>query len=198
MKSLDEIVRALLRQPQAGTLVELQGALLASAAGDGPARAMALEIAGHFYRYLCELQSKLSAREYSELASRLDVGAVGAVALENVVSPDAEGFWRRLLMGGLAEALMVAASRQYVKAWVAETDVVHRCATWCLADILWRVSAGAEPALAGERRWEAIQALLAPARSDDLSGSEKAILLVRIFQVLLVAALARLALEAAG
>jgi hypothetical protein len=191
MTSLEDAIQPILKQPTPEALVALQGALLASGRS-GDALSDALEFAGHFYRYLCELRGKISAKDYSELASRLDIGAVGAVALENLIASEVTEFWKRLLLGGLGETLMVAASRQYIKAWQVETDVEHACATWCLADSLWRVSAKMQPSLPDEQRWQAIQALLAPARDPRVSGSEKALLLGRVFQLLLLTYLARL------
>ncbi len=190
MKSLEDAIQPVLTQPTPGALVALQGALLATGRTD-EALLDALEIAGHFYRYLCELRSKISARDYSEFASRLDVGAVGAVAVENLVSAKVPEFWKSLFLGGLGESLMVAASRQYIKAWKAETNVVHACATWCLAESMWRISAEMRPDLPAEQRWRSIQALVAPAREQVLSGTEKALLLGRVFQILLLTYMAR-------
>lgn len=191
MTSLVQAIQTVVTQPTPEGLVALQGALLASGR-EGEALSDALEVAGHFYRFLCELQSKVTARQYSEFASLLDIGAVGAVAVENLSDWDGPDFWRRLFLGGLGETLMVAASRQYVKAWEAETSVVFACATWCLQDLLWRVSSWLQPGMPGEERWRAIQTLLAPARDKELSGSAKAVLLGRVFQVLLLTYLARL------
>ncbi len=191
MTSLERAIQSVVAQPAPESLIALQGALLARQEKDGTLSA-ALEVAGHFYRFLCELRSKVTARQYSEFASLLDIGAVGAVALENLTASEGPDFWRRLLLGGLGETLMVAASRQYVKAWKVEASVVFECAAWCLQDILWRVSAEMQPDLSGERRWQAIQTLLAPAHDPELSGSAKALLLGRIFQALLLTYLARL------
>jgi len=171
--------------------VDLQGALLAHGLETEETR-RALAIAGEFHAYLCELQSKLAARDYSELASRLDIGAVGAVALENVVAGERDKFWQRLTLGGLGESLMVAASRQYIKAWQTEVGQVHNCAAWGLAGQLWQASLQMKPELPVEQRWQAIQALLAPAHDDQVPGAIKAVLLGRIFQMMLATYLARL------
>ncbi len=189
MTDLHDALRAVLTGPTPEALVALQGALLLSGRqGEGVDHA--LEIAGHFHGYLCELQSKITARDYSELASRLDIGAVGTVALENIVATEKEQFWQRLLLGGLGETLMVAASRQYIKAWEAETGVVHSRAAWYLAGALWRTSAEMQPDLPAERRWKAIESLLAPAYDRDVPASQKAVLLGHLFQMLLLTHLA--------
>jgi hypothetical protein len=189
MKSLQDVLQSILNQPTPESLVALQGVLLTSdREGGGVDRA--LEIAGYFHAYLSELQSKINAKDYSELASRLDMGAVGTVALENMVAAEKEQFWERLLLGGLGEGLMVAASRQYIRAWEVETGLVHSRAAWTLTEALWRTSVEMQPDLPAERRWQAIQSLLAPAYDPGVPAPDKATLLGRVFQILLLTHLA--------
>ena len=85
MKNLPDVLQPIMVSPTPGALVALQGALLASEV-EGEAIESALEIAGQFHTYLSELQSKITAKQYNEMASRLDIGAVGTVALENIVA----------------------------------------------------------------------------------------------------------------
>lgn len=191
MESLLDALQSLLSKPTPDALVVLQGVLLTSKQ-QGEAVDQALEVAGHFHTYLSELHSKLTARQYSELASLLDIGAVGAVALENLLAAGEEDFLQRLILGGLAEGLMVAASRQYIKAWEVETGPVHTRAAWYLGEALWRTSAEMQPDLPPGQRWQAIQSLLAPAYASDVPAPEKAVLLGRVFQILLLTHLARL------
>jgi hypothetical protein len=191
MEDLHRVVLDILSQPQPRDLVELQGILLISEQ-QGKVVDRALEITGRFYAYLCDLQSKIAARDYSELASRLDISAVGVVALENMVAQESGAFWQRLLLGGLGEALMVGASRQYVKGWEVETAVVHKDAAWYLSETLWHASCEMQPELAPERRWQAIRALLAPSYDPEVPAPAKALLLGRVFQMLLLTYLARL------
>ena len=191
MKNLSDVLQPIMVSPTPGALVALQGALLALDR-EGEAVERALEIAGQFHTYLSELQSKITAKQYNEMASRLDIGAVGTVALENIVATKKEEFWKRLLLGGLGETLMVAASRQYIRAWDAETTLVHTQAAWYLSEALWRASRQMQPNLAPEKRWEAIQGLLGPAYAADVPASAKAVLLGRVFQMLLLTHLARL------
>jgi len=192
MKSLEEAVRQVVSRPMPDALIDLQGAILASGMS-GEAVDHVLDVAGHFYSYLSELQSKLSARNYSELASRLDIGAIGAVAVENLLATRDEEMRQRLFMGALSEVLMVAASRQYIKGWSIETDLVHRQVAWYLTEALWRASSIAQADAPVEARWQAISALLAPVRAPDLAPEAKAVLVGRIFQILLLALVARLA-----
>ncbi len=191
MLTLQDAIRPILSLPTPEALMALQGALLAC----GQERETvdhALKIAGHFYDYLSELQSKIAARDYSEMASRLDIGAVGAVALENLLSAEKDNFWEKLVMGGLAEGLMVAASRQYIKGWQVETGLVHSHAVWVLTEALWHASNEMQPDLPSEQRWQAIHSLLAPAHDPDVPAPDKAMLLGRVFQILLITYLAQI------
>lgn len=191
MEALTDVLKPILVAPTPAALVALQGALF-RAGVQGPALDDSLAIAAEFFVYLSDLQSKLTAKEYNEMASRLDIGAVGMVALENLAATRREEFWQRLLLGGLGETLMVAASRQYIRAWDVETGLVHSRAAWYLAEALWRTSAELQPGLAPEQRWQAIHQLLAPAYDASVAAPAKAVLLGRIFQVLLLTHLARL------
>jgi hypothetical protein len=193
MTDLRDALQAILSKPTPVALVTLQGALLAAGERDGTLNE-ALDIAGHFHAYLSELETKVTAKEYSELASRLDISAVGVVALENMVATQKEKFWQRLILGFLGEGLMVAASRQYVKGWEAETGLVHAHTAWYLTEALWHASAAMQPDLAAGERWQAIQTLLAPAYGAGIPEPDKALLLSRIFQMLLLIHLSRLSL----
>jgi len=191
MESLRDALRSILSRPTPKALIELQGALLALE-GQDEAVERALKVADHFYTYLSDLQSKVTARDYSEMASSLDIGAVGAVALESLIVSDGQELWKRLLLGGIGEGLMVAASRQYIKAWQVEAGLVHSQAVWYLGEALWRTSQQMQPDLpAGERR-QAIESLLAPARDPDTPAATKVLLIGRIFQLLLLSHVSRL------
>jgi hypothetical protein len=75
-------------------------------------------IVGEFHRFLDELGTRSSAREYSHLASKLDISAVGGVAVEQLLETEApKETSMRLLSALLGEGLMVLATRQHVKAW---------------------------------------------------------------------------------
>lgn len=147
-----------------------------------------LEIVREFYHYLAELRSKMTAREYSQLASRMDVGSVGMLAVQDLVT-EREHLLESLFLGGLSEGLMVLATLQYVKAWETETALVHDQALWWLFEGLWRLSREFRPEMAAQERQELIGALLAPARSEETDPAAKVALLVRLFQTLLVGSL---------
>jgi len=182
----------ILTAPTPAALWELYGTLLAAGAEEP-----LLETVTAFHDYLSDLQSKATARQFSEIASLLDIGAVGGVALQNLVGTgrEADGgrdLLNRFLLGTASESLMVAASRQYIKAWQAELHAVHCQAAWFLAGALWRL-AGAGGGLAAGERWARIEGLLAPARDPAVANEEKALLLGRTFQLVLLSRLIDLA-----
>jgi hypothetical protein len=147
-----------------------------------------LEIVREFYHYLAELYSKMTAREYSQLASRMDVGSVGMLAVQDLVT-ERKHLLESLFLGGLSEGLMVLATLQYVKAWETETALVNDQALWWLFGGLWRLSREFRPKMAAQERQELIGALLAPARSEETDPAAKVALLVRLFQTLLIGSL---------
>ncbi|OQY18121.1 MAG: hypothetical protein B6I35_13500 [Anaerolineaceae bacterium 4572_32.2] len=152
-----------------------------------------LEIAREFHGYLAELRSKMTAREYSQLASRMDVGSVGMLALQDLLT-EREHLLKSLFMGGLSEGLMVLATLQYVKAWEAELALTHDQALWWLFEELWRLSGEFRPQMAAGERRKLIDALLAPARSEETEPALKVALLLHLFQVLLLGSLGWVAL----
>jgi hypothetical protein len=185
--SFQDLLSRLLTAPTPADLLALQTRLLAAEADPGRAEAArrALEVAGEFHAYLSEMEAKASAREYSELASKLDIGAVGGVALENLAEAG-EALLQRMLLGGLSEVLMVLASRQYVKAWGRETRPIHMRATWFLRGELWRLSVRKRPDMPLEERAALVDGLLGPALDGDTPDEVHLALLGRLFQVLLV------------
>lgn len=148
-----------------------------------------LGIARQFYGYLTELRSKMTAREYSRFASRLDMGSVGALAVQDLVT-EREHLLESLFLGGLSEGLMVLATLQYIKAWESETALVHNQAIWWLFEGLWRLSREFRPEMPAVERQRLIDALLAPVRSEETAPAVKVALLVRLFQALLIGSLA--------
>jgi hypothetical protein len=182
------LLRRVLAGPAVGNLLDLQAALLSAEKGAAQEQqriSSALAVLDDFYEYMVELQGKLEAHAFAELASKLDIGAVGGVVLENIFDAG-KHLMQRLLIGGLSETLMILASRQYVKAYNRDLDAMHRQAAWRLRRHLWRLSAANRPELADETRTALVDALLAPALDEDNPGELRAILLGRLFQVLLL------------
>lgn len=191
MKALSDALYGVLRTPQPSQLIALHEELLVHQARASEAQQAAfdktLEVAGEFYGYLTQLKSALTARQYSELASWLDIAAVGTVAFEHFIVGSG-GNWVELAAAVLSETLMVIASRQYVKAWETETRLIHEQATWYLRQALWRLSQDQQVDLAPAARLEAIRRLLAPALDPDMPVAGKLLLVGRLYQVLLLIA----------
>ncbi|MCP4428921.1 MAG: hypothetical protein GY803_30930, partial [Chloroflexi bacterium] len=106
-----ESLTAVLAQPSVDTLWQLRGELLAAGL---PSDSPAYRVLDKFYAFINELSASMSAHEYSKLATLLDIGAIGGVAIQNLLESDIkpEELWKRLLAGGIGESLMVLASRQ--------------------------------------------------------------------------------------
>lgn len=179
-----------LAHPTPADLLALQSALLAlEETTDSPrvraSAGAALAVLGDFFGYLVGLDSKMEAHELAEVASRLDMGAVGGVALENLME-SGEQFLERILLGGLSEVLMVLASRQYVQAFNHEVDALHRQTAWQIRAHLWRFSAARRPEMSRRQRAALVDELLAPVFEAQTSSEVKAALLGRLFQVILL------------
>jgi hypothetical protein len=143
-----------------------------------------------FRRFLDHLATSSTSREYSELASKLDIGAVGGVVLEHALeTEDAGELAQRLLAGLVSEGLMVLATRQHVKAWESEMGGVFRNAAWYLYGELWRWSERQKPDQSPGERRRLLDRLFAPVLSEDTPESQKAVTLGLLFQLLLVSRL---------
>jgi hypothetical protein len=144
-------------------------------------------VVDQFQKFLDDLATSSTSREYSELASLLDISAIGGVVLENVLEKEgAEELGLRLLAGLVSEGLMVAATRQHVKAWGTELDAVYRRSAWFLYGELWRWAKELKPDLPAAERRRLLDRLLAPVHSEETSGLSKATLIGLLFQVLLL------------
>ena len=184
------ILLDVLRAPSAVSLRALQAALLALEDGaatseDGDAAQAALLVAGDFHAYLAALEGRLEARAFAERASGMDVAAVGGVVLENMLDAG-DRLTERILLGGLSEALMVLASRQYVKAFRRELVALYRDAGWKLRAHFWRVAARRRPGVDPVERTRLVDTLLAPVLSDGTPDAARSVLIGLLFQVLLL------------
>lgn len=152
-----------------------------------PPDASVWPVLDEYYDFLNELVASATAREYSHFASLLDIGAVGAVALQNLLAAE-EGalLWQRVLVGGLSEGLMVLAARQYVKAWEGELSALFHGAAWNLFWHLWQLSLELRPELSPLARRAHLDELLSPLRAEESGGTVKAALTTRLYQLLLL------------
>ncbi len=175
---------AVLTHPSPDTLWQLRGDLFAiGLTADSPIQ----DILDHFFDFLSHLSASADAHEYSKIASLMDIGAVGGVALENVIQSDSGAeMWKKFLAGSISEGLMVMASRQYIKAFRAEMATVYQSAAWFLYDALWQLSVKTQSELSPAVRRQLIDNLLAPIHDDAVPEAVKIGLNGRLFQLLLL------------
>jgi len=186
--SIREALAPVLSSPTPADLWRLRAELLEAGI---PAGAGVWSVLDEFRRYLDQLATGTSSRDYSDLASKLDVGAVGGVVLEHVLeSEKAEDLALRLFTGLLSEGLMVLATRQHVKAWQGELSAVCRNAAWYLYDELWRWAEARKPDLPPRERRLLLDRLLAPLCSAEADCFSKSVLAGLLFQLLLLSHLA--------
>lgn len=182
--SLRRATANVLTSPSPGGLWELRSELFeAGISVEDPL----WRIVDEFHRFLDELGTRSSSREYSQLASKLDIGAVGGVVVEQLLEPeDPAETSMRLLSALLSEGLMVLATRQHVKAWEGELSAVYRAASWYLYGELWHWAARLKPDLSAAERRRLLDRLLSPALSAETDGTTRAVLLGSLFQMLLL------------
>jgi hypothetical protein len=189
MQPYRESLAKVLTSPSAAEVWRLRADLLQAGL---TADAKTWTVLHEFRGYLDRLETSTSSREYSHLASKLDIGAVGGVLVEHMVeSENARELAVRLLSGILSEGLMVLATRQHVKAWEGELSAVYREAAWYLYGEIWRWAEELKPDLEPTERRALIDRLLDPVLSDDTPGLHRAVLVGRLFQLLLVSYLFR-------
>jgi len=180
-----ESLALILTAPSAEAVWRLRGDLLASGT---PPDGRLLAILGSFHDYLDRLATGMSSRDYSQLASKLDISAISGVILERLAEVSGSPkLGLNLVAGAISEGLMALATRQHVKAWEGELAAVHRAAAWVLFDELWRWSAERNPEIEGPQRRELLDRLLAPALDKDQPGLLRAALICRLFQILIAA-----------
>lgn len=183
--SLNESLLQILTEPTPESLWQLRKELLA-AKEENSAKTRA--VLNEFFLFLNGLVASSTARQYSHFASLLDLGAVGGVAIQNLLDLEESDDWsQRLLVGGLSEVLMVLAARQYVKAWEEEMTASFTAAAWYLYGEFWQLSLDLQPELSGETRNALVEQLIAPLLSDEVSGTVKAAIIVHFYQLLLLA-----------
>lgn len=184
--ALETIVQRILAEPAPEDLWALQPLLLAS---ESPAAPPAYEVAQSFHRYLVNVRSKLTSKEYSLLGAALAATSIGIIAVRDLLDSatnDRAHLLQNALAGGLAGATEGFATLQHVRAWETEFGSVHDEALWDLYAILWRLSVEGRADQAPETRHTLIEQLLAPARSNELDGLARMAYLIRLYQIALL------------
>jgi hypothetical protein len=183
--SQDQMLAQIISKPDPAVLWQIRAVLLEAELSRDDRR---LKILTELYEFLNKLIASSTARQYSHFASILDLGAVGGVALQNLLEKsDSANFSQRLLAGGLSELLMVMAARQYVKAWEEEMKSAYNAAAWHLYEEFWHLSKEMQPELKADQRRQLVDKLLTPLRDNETSGTVKAAITVHYYQLLLVA-----------
>jgi hypothetical protein len=187
------LLQRIFTKPATGDLLSLQSVLLSmEEKADSPLTreqtAAALALLEDFHSYLVGLESKLEAHSFAELASKMDMVAVGGVVAENMLAAG-DKLLERVLVGGLSEALTVLASRQYVKAFNRELEAFYHQVAWRQRAYLWRFSADRRPELPPSERAALIDALFAPILDRKAPSEAKSVVLGCLFQILLLGSL---------
>ena len=181
-------LRQVLTAPTPDALWQLRAELLERDAAPDPA---VLATLGEFHGFLDRFATSTSTRDLNHLASKLDIGAVGGVVLEQIFErPDERDLAMRVLTGGLSEGLMVLASRQYVRAAEGELGALFRDTAWTLYQRLWNWASDANPELDAAERRRLVDRLVAPLRDAEVPSPVKAVLAGSLFQALVLASLA--------
>ncbi len=113
--------------------------------GDGKDRDLAasldraLEAVGHFHTFASEIKGFVISRDYSEKASLYEVGSIGVLAIENILTAD-EVSLLRLMMSGLSEGLAYLSSRQYVHGSSAVLESIYRNHSATMYEELWSMA----------------------------------------------------------
>lgn len=94
---------------------------------------------------------------------------------------------KRIFASGVTAMLEVGAAVKNVQAWEVEASLMYYDVAWYLYGELWDVSLAARPELSLKERQGFIDQLLKPVIDPKVADTVKAALLVRLFQVALVA-----------
>jgi hypothetical protein len=178
-----QALAAVLSAPTSVAVRRLRGELLE----DGvPEDSRAWRLLEEFHRFLDRLETGTSSREHSNLASKLDIGAISGVILEHLAE-DTEPSERamRLLSGAVSEGLMALATRQHVRAWEGELASIHTEAAWFLYGELWEWTRRRTPELSSTERRRLLDTLLGPLHTPDTPPIQRTILTLSLFLILL-------------
>lgn len=99
----------------------------------------AIEAVGHFHTFASEVKGFVISRDYSEKASLYEIGSIGALAIENVLTAEKVTLLR-LMMSGLSEGLAYLSSRQYVHGSSAVLESIYRNHSATMYEELWSLA----------------------------------------------------------
>ncbi|TLZ72109.1 MAG: hypothetical protein E6K10_03315 [Methanobacteriota archaeon] len=99
----------------------------------------ALAAVTRFHAFASEVKGFVVSREFSSRASLFDIGSIGILSIENVLTAEKKNLFR-LMMSGLSEGLAFAASRQYIYGSTAVLEGLYRTNSAALYDELWALA----------------------------------------------------------
>jgi len=158
-----------------------------------------LALTADAHAFHVELRSALTDKQYTQFASVLDLGAIGTLALENLLTAEKITI-PRLLLNALSELLVYLASREYVKGADSRAAAALQARASPLQDEVWatlgryrkKASSAelreAQRAIDGFFGTLATGALPAEARAALLAGTFQILLRLRCAEVLQLAA----------
>jgi hypothetical protein len=177
---LSATLQRILTEPTPADLWSLQGDLLAAETHRELAT-QARRVAGDFYLYLSDLQSKVTSRQHSQWAAALATASVTSVSFHDLLHGQVDAF-KQLLSSGTPALLEIGSALQSVKAWEVDTGLVHHDAALKLYGELWDLSTTMFPNLSAAERRAYLDQLVGAAVSPDTPGQVKALLLVKLYQ----------------
>lgn len=183
MPELDITLGRILISPSPEDLWQLQTALLATG---GETALHAREVAGEFYSFLRDLESKIASRSASRWGAVLETASVTSVGLQEMLAEQADPL-KRLFASSVTAMLEIGAAVKNVQAWEVESSLVYYDVAWHLYGELWDVSLAARPDLPTDERVAMLDRLLRPIADTEVDDASKSALLVRLFQVALTA-----------
>ena len=148
-------------------------------------------ILGEYHRFLDQVRTSTESRQYSELASQLDIASISGIVVERFLEPQgARELALSVISGILSEGLMAIATRQHVKAWKAGLASVCAGSAWFLYEEMWHWARRKKPELnTGERR-RLLDLLFAPVCSANPGDVSTVHLIGSLFQLLLISEVA--------
>jgi hypothetical protein len=183
VSELRSTLRRILITPTADDLWQLQADLLALGQ---ESTTKAREVAGRFYSCVRDMESKIASRSASRWAAVLQTAAVTSVGLQEMIA-EREAPLKRIFASGVTAMLEVGAATKSVQAWEEEASLMYYDVAWYLYGELWDISLATRPELALRERQAFIDQLLQPIVDSDVTGTARAALLLRLFQVVLLA-----------
>jgi hypothetical protein len=185
---LIEALSRTLSYPTTENLWQLRAELLESGVPPG---SRVWTILGEYQRFLEQVRTSTESRQYSELASQLDIASISGIVVERFLEPQsARALALSVISGILSEGLMAAATRQHVKAWKAGLASVCAGSAWFLYEEMWHWARRKKPELnAGERR-RLLDLLFAPVCSANPGDAGTFQLIGSLFQLLLISEVA--------